>query len=237
MILKVTNVEKTYGGPFNLGPINLEINEGETVALLGKNGAGKSTFFQIITGSMDATSGEVTFLGSKLTPDAFTLKRKLGYLPQNLQLPRWVSGVEILRYGVSLYELPEREKRVNLALKYWDCDWFANRPLAACSHGMQKRIALALATIHEPDLLILDEPFSGLDIYHIRALENIIESRVTQGKATILCTHIAPYAAKICHRALLFESGKMEWLKNWYESDQLTRIGQVESHFFRGLNI
>ena len=234
MVLEVNNLKKTYGGPFSLGPIEFRLDGGETIALLGKNGAGKSTFFQIITGSMDATDGEVKFLGSKLVPDSFQLKRKMGYLPQNLNLPRWVSGQEILRYGASLFELENRESKVEGALKYWDCDWFANRPLAACSHGMQKRVALALATIHNPELLILDEPFSGLDIYHIRALERVIEVRNAHKKATILCTHIGPYAAKLCQRALLFDDGQMAWLDEWQNADQAKRIDQIERHFFSG---
>jgi ABC-type multidrug transport system ATPase subunit len=231
MILKVTGLCKTHrGSGFRLGPVDLSIQGGENVALFGKNGAGKSTLFQLLTANSDAKSGGVWFRDERLVPESYLLKRKFGYLPQHMGLPRWVSGLELLNYAASLYQLDAAV--VEQSLSYWDCQDFARKPLAACSHGMQKRIGLALATIHQPDVLILDEPFSGLDIYHIRALEKILEQRGAEQKITIMSTHVIPYASTHCHRALALDAGKFSEFEMWGSADFAKRQQMIESFFF-----
>jgi len=232
-ILEVKSLEKTYGDSFTLGPVDFVIGKGETVGLLGKNGAGKSTFFQLVTGSLDADSGEILLSSEPLTPDTFMLKRNLGYLPQDLQLPKWATVVELLEYAAKLYQLENAKQKIEHAINHWACETFVNRPLAACSHGMQKRAALALATLHTPKLLILDEPFSGLDLYHIRALETAVEWRSQNGFATIICTHIAPYAAKLCSKIYVLEQGSMSSLANWEEKPYIEKIARIEQYFFQ----
>jgi ABC-type multidrug transport system ATPase subunit len=231
-ILELRGVEKQFGETFRLGPLDLELATGDTVALIGKNGAGKSTFLDLITGTSDATAGTVMLTGERLTPEKFMLKRSIGYMPQSLYLPRWVTGYEILRYAAGLYSLDDSSLRIDESLKYWDCAFYRNRPLAACSHGMQKRVGLALATLHDPTLLILDEPFSGLDIYHIRALEGEVARRAKCGKTTIISTHIVPIAAKLCDRVILVYNGQFEHLTGIHEKPYLEKIEMIEQRFF-----
>lgn len=231
--LVLENLVKSYhGSTYCLGPLSLSLQTGEILALLGKNGAGKSTLFQLITGNLDPTSGSIGFGEETLRPDRFDLKRRMGYLPQHLELPRWVTGREILSYAISLYNLPDPKQTLERTLAYWDCMEFQHKPLAACSHGMQKRVALALATVHEPELLILDEPFSGLDLFHIKALTDILETRRHTGRTSILSTHVSHYAATLCHRALVLENGQASYLPLWESADTLQRITQIERHFF-----
>jgi ABC-type multidrug transport system ATPase subunit len=147
-------------------------------------------------------------------------------------MPKWVTGKEILRYAANLYQMSDPEKAVLHAMEYWDCFDYQNMPLATCSHGMQKRVALAVATLHDPACLILDEPFSGLDLFHIRALDTEIRRRQKAGQTTILSTHIAPYAAQLCQRAFILEKGQLRGLEKWQISDQTTRIAQIEHEFF-----
>ena len=104
--------------------------------------------------------------------------------------------------------------------------------MAACSHGMQKRVGLALASFHDPELLILDEPFSGLDIFHIRALDQIIDQRRKSGKCTFISTHIAPYAARFCNRALFLVDGTCREAESWPQAEQSARVHYMESFFF-----
>ena len=232
-LLKISDLTKSYGnGNFTLGPISLSISKGEAAALLGKNGAGKTTLFQITTGNTRADEGAVEISGRKMTPENFQLKRKIGYLPQHLELPKWVSGIEILKYAIKLYKLEDPDNLLQKSLKYWDCQDFAEKPLASCSHGMQKRLGLALATIHDPPLLILDEPFSGLDLFHIKALEDLIFQRKEKMHSSIICTHIAPYAAKLCDSAFIIENGKIESLESWKEGDYVSKIKKMEARFF-----
>lgn len=232
MLLEIKKLTKSFSESWTLGPIDLTLNRGEVCALLGKNGAGKTTLFQITTGNMDATSGEVRLNGERLTPDTFKLKQKIGYLPQNPVLPRWASGEEILLYAAGLYEIPERRRFVDQLMEYWDCAFYRKKPLAALSHGMQKRVGLALSSMHEPDLLILDEPHSGLDLFHIRALDELLEKRRKSGQTTLLSTHIAPYTAKLCDRVFIIETGKISALANWEHQSFTQRIDAIESRFF-----
>jgi heme exporter protein A len=232
ILLEIKNLTKSFGDVWKLGPVNLTLDSGETCALLGKNGAGKTTMFQILTGNMDAGGGEIRLQGEKLTPDVFQLKRKIGYLPQNPVLPRWASGEEILLYAAGLYEIKDRQHFVNKLMDYWDCAYYRKKPLAALSHGMQKRVGLALASMHDPDLLILDEPHSGLDLFHIRALDDLIGTRHKNHKTTIMSTHIAPYTAKLCDRVLIIESGVVSQLEGWTDQSFVERISAIEARFF-----
>lgn len=232
MLLEVKNLTKSFGEVWKLGPVDLTLAAGEICALLGKNGAGKTTMFQILTGNMDTGSGEIRLQGNRLTPDVFQLKQKIGYLPQNPVLPRWASGEEILLYAAGLYEISGRQAFVDKLMEYWDCAYYRKKPLAALSHGMQKRVGLALASMHEPDLLILDEPHSGLDLFHIRALDELLVSRQKKQKTTIMSTHIAPYTAKLCDRVLIIESGVVSQLADWEKQNFVERIAAIEARFF-----
>lgn len=233
VILQVENLTKRFANEFTLGPLQLQVPSNECLGVLGKNGAGKSTFFQLVTGNLDATEGAVNFLGKKFNPDAFALKRQIGYLPQNLDLPNWVTAKELLIYAARLYQLDGIETLVQKAMGFWDCLFFQNRPMAACSHGMKKRVALALATLHQPKLLVLDEPFSGLDLFHIKGLMDTMEERKKMGLATILSSHVAPYVAKFCDSVLVLQAGKRDSLPNWENQDYLARIDSIEDYFFK----
>lgn len=231
-MLRTEKLAKTYGEGFKLGPLDLEVKAGETLALLGKNGAGKTTLFQIVTGNLDASAGEVRLGGKKLTPDTPAVKRDVGYLPQNPVLPRWVTGREVLMYAAKLYGLPEAKRHVEARERYWDCAEYRDRPLAALSYGMSKRLGLALATLRDPPLVVLDEPFSGLDLFHIKALDDAIASRAAAGLATIVSTHDAANAAKLCHRALIVEAGAVRALSGWETAGFMERIALIERAFF-----
>jgi ABC-type multidrug transport system ATPase subunit len=232
LTLDIDSLSKTFAqSQFRLGPLNLHMNEGDSLALFGKNGAGKSTLFHLITGHLRPDEGRIQVFGETMKVDAFAHKRRMGYLPQNLDLPRWVSGFDIITYAMKLHGMQPIAATRERILEYWDCTSFAHKPLAACSYGMQKRIALALASMHKPDLLILDEPFSGLDLYHIRALEILLEER--RGKQlTIVSTHVAAHNAKLSNRAAIIREGQLMELERWPSADFMTRITLMEEQFF-----
>ncbi len=234
-LLTVRQLEHSFSGTqFKLGPIDLQISAGQCIGIMGQNGAGKSTFFQILTGNLKPQRGEVQILQQAMRLDNFYLKRQVGYLPQNLELPKWVCAYELLSYASSLYGLQDQTKLVHEVLEYWDCLSFAHKPIGTCSHGMKKRVALGLANIHSPALLILDEPFSGLDLYHIKALNDIIKKRKTEGKPTILCTHIAPYIANLSNSVYTLISGQLRELENWQSQSFMERINTIEQAFYFG---
>lgn len=230
--LEAINLSKSWNQGFTLGPIDFSLAGGETVALHGKNGAGKTTLLSLLTGNLDASQGEVRVEGKRLTPDTPQYKQMIGYLPQNPTLPRWATGREILTYAAGLYGLSHIDDTVRKAQLYWDCQDYQDKPLATLSYGMQKRVALALATLADPPVLLLDEPYSGLDVYHIKALDDALKRRREQTKLTLLSTHIAPYTARHCQRVFVLEAGKLARIEGWQELDFIQRIERIEAYFF-----
>ena len=230
--LQIEGLSKRYPqSQFQLGPLDLGLEDGASLALFGKNGSGKSTLFQMITGHLRPDAGKIMIFGEPMNLGAFALKRRIGYLPQHLDLPRWVSGFDLITYALKLHGIKSLAAKRQEVLTYWECQTFAHKPLAACSYGMQKRIALALATLHDPELLILDEPFSGLDLYHIRALEELLSLR--RGRSlTILSTHVAAYAAKLNERAMSLHDGHLKELRTWPAASFVERIDLMEREFF-----
>ena len=225
-IMSLKGVTKIYPS-FKLGPINESISSSQIIALMGKNGSGKTTLLKIITASEDSSDGSVTFCGELFKPDSYLLKRSLGYLPQYSILPRWSTATEILSYASRLYGTVDKTK-IEQTLKYWDVLYYASLPMGACSGGMQKRVSLALATMFDPELLVLDEPFSGLDLYHIKALTDEIERRKSCGKTTLICTHMVPYAASLCSDVWIMNEGKLNKLQGLNKNDLETRIHLIE---------
>jgi ABC-2 type transport system ATP-binding protein len=231
-MLTLRNCKKVFAHGFTLTTGSFELLAGETVGFLGANGSGKTTLFELLTGNSDATSGEILLGSERLLPDKPLLKRQIGYLPQTMHLPKWVTPREILFYAASLYQLPNARECVQAAIEYWDCVSYSRKPLVTCSFGMQKRVGLALATLHTPQCLVLDEPFSGLDLFHIRALENAIEERQKRGMTTLLSTHILPYVVSACQRVLILTEGRVWEIDDWKASSAEQKMARIEAHFF-----
>ncbi len=230
-MMTLSNIGKTFAAGFQLGPCNLQVGRGETLGILGKNGAGKSTLFNLMTANLDPDAGEIVLRGQRLTPEAFALKKSLGFLPQSPVFPPWVSGEELLRYAARLYNL-DREQVVPQTLQRWDCHHYKSLPLALCSHGMQKRVGLAVATLHDPQLLVLDEPFSGLDVFHLRTLHNLLATRQQQQLSNVLSTHILPLAAQLCDRVVVLKNGNMHQPPDWGQQDNEARLAALEQLLF-----
>lgn len=245
-MLEIVDIVKKYE-EFQLGPINMELNakktassdkaaqpgnsEGTIVGLVGPNGAGKSTLFKAITGSYDLDQGRIKVHQQIMTPENFELKRKLGYLPQNLSLPRWATPKELAHYAATLLGIPHQE--ASKELLYWDCVDYIDRPIAQCSHGMAKRVGLTVSLIHQPALCILDEPFTGLDLTHIQSLFDRLQQRKKQGLVTILSTHIAPYVSRLCDELYTIENGKMSYIDRWPTLTQHEKEQEIEDIFIK----
>ena len=229
--MEAKNIQKQFPDGFSIKRTNFLLDKGLTVAFLGQNGAGKSTLFQMLTGNLELSSGEIYIDQELVTTENFLVKKKIGYLPQNPCLPKWVSGIEILRYSASLHDLEDPEDRINKSLLYWDCESFKKLPLEVCSHGMQKRIGLAIAFLNDPNYLILDEPFSGLDLHHVYCLEKKIIERQKKGQLTIISTHIAPYVAKLCQTVFMIRSGSIKKIKGWTEKNEINRVEMIRNQF------
>lgn len=230
-ILKCIGLERKVSEDYTLGQIDLIISLGETVALIGPNGAGKTTFFELVTGNSDPTSGEVHFKGERFRPEFYEIKRKMGYLSQDINLPLWVTPKELLKYSASLHKIEDAEERISEQINLWQIESYQNNPIASCSHGMKKRAGLAAALLHDPDFLILDEPFAGLDIIHIKSLKSTIIERAKSNKTTIVSTHILPYASELCSKAFTIKDGEINEIKDWATMEFAAQQKTIEKHF------
>ena len=212
--LIAAEIEKVFPGTqsgFKLGPINLDLPSSTSLAVLGPNGSGKSTLFQILTGNAPATSGQITLSGRPI----YEFKKSCGYLPQHNLLPLWATPDELCRYSAGM--LSSTPSAAKNALAYWDCLSFSDRPVGMLSTGMRKRVGLAVATLHNPPLLVLDEPFEALDLGHIAALRQEIQRRTSAGAITIFATHIASFAAELATAAFFVHHGTGSMIP-WPES-------------------
>jgi len=231
MLLKIESISKKRSQEFCLGPIDLTLSGGTNLVLFGRNGAGKSTLFDLITCNDDADSGFIYLNSEKCMPQKFQVRKNIGYLPQEFKLPPWVLPAEILEYAAVLHQLSNPKEIAEKWMNFWGCDAFRNRALSQCSYGMQKRVALALSEIHEPDFLVLDEPLNGLDMEFVAKLEERIEARAAQKKITVLSLHSAHFAAKTCSDAMFIEKGKLSEVTDWKSKNIMERIQSIENHF------
>ena len=199
-------LHKSFGNRKIIRGLSLEVYAGETVGLLGGNGAGKSTLLRILGGTTRPTSGEVTLFGTNLHGEQARQSRaRVGFLGHESMLYRDLGPRENLEVFASLYGKPTAPlegllRRVGLAT-------VGNRPVRTLSRGMLQRLALARATLHEPDLLLLDEPFTGLDESGAALLRQILRDHAASHKTTLMISHALPEISALCDRVWILDRG------------------------------
>lgn len=213
--LQLEGVELHHSEGFGLGPVDAELTG--TVGIVGRNGSGKSTLFRLLTGCEDPHRGTITWAGEPVFRENSQYKRIIGFLPQPLELPLWSSAGDLLEYTSRLRGTPPaaRKAQIEAALELWQVSTFVHKPLIACSYGMRKRVALTLALVHEPELLILDEPLSGLDVVHVMTLQQILQRRHEAGLVTIFSSHMMSFVAAEALQVLVINQGAVHSLVQW----------------------
>ncbi|WP_263080365.1 ABC transporter ATP-binding protein [Endozoicomonas sp. Mp262] len=210
--LTITNLKKTYaGGMEALKGVNLSVSEGDFFALLGPNGAGKSTIIGIISSLVRKTSGDVRVFGHSIDTDLVKAKRSLGVVPQEFNFNQFEKVEDILvtqagYYGISAHQARPRVEHYLKKLGLWDKRQSTSRML---SGGMKRRLMIARALIHEPEVLILDEPTAGVDIELRRSLWDFIQEINQQGTTIILTTHYLEEAEQLCRNIAIIDQGRI----------------------------
>ena len=190
--------------------ISFYVEKGETFGLLGHNGAGKTTTFKIITSLITPDSGKVEILGGN--PTDLNVKKRIGFLPENPYFYTYLTPMELLMFYAGLFEIPAREAkdRARELLKLVKMEKWSDVPIRKFSKGMVQRIGMAQALINNPDLLILDEPMTGLDPVGRKELKDIILAIKEQGKTIIFSSHILSDVEMICDRVVILIRGRVE---------------------------
>jgi len=209
MSIKVQNITKIYGKQKALDQVSFEINSGEIVGFLGPNGAGKSTMMKIMTGFIPPNQGDVIINGKSILEQALEVKRIVGYLPENNPLYLEMYVKEYLHFMGSIH-LPGKivAKRVKDIIELTGLSIEQNKKIGSLSKGYRQRTGLAQALIHDPEVLILDEPTTGLDPNQIVEIRNLI-AKIGKEKTVILSTHIMQEVDAICDRVIIINNGKV----------------------------
>jgi ABC-2 type transport system ATP-binding protein len=208
MSIIVENVKKLYGTQLALNDVSFEIKSGEIVGFIGPNGAGKSTLMKIICGYIPATSGNVRVDNFDVVENSFEVRKHIGYLPEHNPLYAEMYVKEYLEFVGQIYKIKELRKRLSEIISQTGLGQEQHKKISALSKGFKQRVGLAQALIHDPAVLILDEPTTGLDPNQIVEIRNLI-SEAGKSKTILLSTHIMQEVEAICHRTIIINKGKI----------------------------
>lgn len=227
VIAELTGVSRTFGNVLAVDNISLQLRRGEIVALLGVNGAGKSTTLQMLSGNLDPTAGSIRIGGHDLQRASCAAKSLLGYLPDHAPLYGDMTVREFLRYAATLHRLPAAQIPSAVARVVEQCDLgtVERRLIGNLSKGFRQRVGIAAALVHGPSLLILDEPTVGLDVVQMNALRALIR-QLRSDHAVLLSTHILGEVQSLCDRVYVLHAGRVVYSaamadfvghEKWYE--------------------
>jgi ABC-2 type transport system ATP-binding protein len=209
-MIKVKNLTKRYVNINAVDNISFHVKENEIVGLLGPNGAGKTTTMRILTCFMPATAGSATVAGYDVFTDSLNVRQQIGYLPENVPLYLDMRVTEYLRFRAKLKNIPRRERRkkIEYCLEMTGITDVQNQIIGTLSKGYKQRVGLADTLVHDPKILILDEPTIGLDPNQIRQIRGVIKG-LGQKHTVLLSTHILPEVEMICDRVMIINKGKI----------------------------
>jgi heme exporter protein A len=207
--VRVENVEKWFGRTSALQGVSLAVQAGDFVVFLGRNGAGKSTLLRVIARIVKPNSGKVEVCGVDVLRHPEAGRERLGFVAHSSYLYRNLTAFENLRFFAGLYHLREPGDRIQLALRWVGLEESAHRRVHGFSRGMQQRLSIARATLHDPDILLLDEPFSGLDLEASELLGQWLEDFVANGKTVLMATHDLEQGLRGANRWAFVDRGRI----------------------------
>lgn len=211
-MLKIKNLTKTYkGGKTAVDNLTLSVNAGDIYGFIGHNGAGKTTTIKSIVGIHDFNSGEIHVNGMDVKKEPIKCKQDLAYIPDNPDLYEYLTGIQYLNFIADMYGVSneERQERIQTEAQEFGILGSLGDLISSYSHGMKQKLALIGAFLHEPKLLILDEPFVGLDPEASLMLKEKMRKLCSKGSAIFFSTHVLEVAEKLCSRIAIISNGKL----------------------------
>jgi heme exporter protein A len=209
LALESEDIRKTFGYAHALTGVTLNVKRGEFVALFGRNGAGKTTFLKIVSTLMRPTHGKLHIDGVDVRKAPEDARRKIGFLSHNTFVYRDLSALENLKFFCRLYGVNDSEERLMALLERVGLRRRAEDPVRALSRGLHQRVGIARVLLHDPSLILLDEPYTGLDANAVAMLNEVLDESVRNGKTVILTTHDLDQGLRGASRAVIIDRGKV----------------------------
>lgn len=229
ILIETRNLVKRYGDKVAVDHISFDVYQGEVFGFLGPNGAGKTTTIKVIVGLLQPTSGTVKVAGYDVQTQSMLAKASSGYVPDTPNLYAKLSGRELLRFVGDLYNMDRSQvgHRIDELLRMFELTAAADDTIDSYSHGMQQKTSLAAALMHDPKVLILDEPTVGLDPKSARLIKDILRQLADRGAAIMLSTHILEIAERMCDRIGIINKGQLIAVGTMDELRTLDKTGQA----------
>lgn len=232
-MLTAQHLAKRFRGIPAVEDVSFTVAAGEVVGYLGPNGSGKSTTVKMITGLLEPSEGHVLFEGRDVREDMAAFRAVLGYVPEEAQVYTHLSGLEYLQLAGRLRGLEERplEHRANRLLELLGLQSWRHSPISLYSKGMKQRVLLAAALLHNPKLLVFDEPLSGLDVVSARLFKDLLLELAGEGKAVLYISHVLEVVEQVCHRVVVIAKGRVLADAAPGELTRLSRTPTLEQAF------
>ena len=210
-MIEIKNLTKSYNGIKVVDNVNLKVNDGEIFAFIGHNGAGKTTTIKSIVGINNFDSGEIFINGKSIVKDTVNAKKDIAYVPDNPDLYENMKAIDFINFICDMFETPSNVRMENITkyAKMFEIEDKLSNEISTYSHGMKQKIALIAALSHNPKVLIMDEPFVGLDPKAVFDMKNIMKEMCKEGKCIFFSTHILDVAEKLCDRVAIIKKGKI----------------------------
>lgn len=210
-MIEIKNVTKKYGDKVALKDVSFNVEDGEIFAFIGHNGAGKTTLIKSIVGIHDFDEGEILINGKSIKEDPISCKKEMAYVPDNPELYENMKAIDFINFICDMYDvsLEERENNINKYAKLFEIENNLNDTINSFSHGMKQKIAVISALAHNPKILIMDEPFVGLDPKAVYDIKEIMNEMIKEGKTIFFSTHILDVAEKLCSRVAIIKNGEL----------------------------
>ena len=210
-MIEIKNVTKKYGDKEALKNINFEIKDGEIFGFIGHNGAGKTTMIKSIVGILDFEDGDILINNKSIKKDPINCKLEMAYVPDNPDLYENMTAIDFINFVCDMYKTEEslRKENIEKYAKMFEIENNLNDDISSFSHGMKQKVALIAALSHEPKVLIMDEPFVGLDPKAVFDIKNIMKKMAKEGKTIFFSTHILDVAEKLCDRVAIIKNGSI----------------------------
>ena len=210
-MLNIQHLTKTYGEKKAVDDLNLHIAPGEIYGFIGHNGAGKTTTLKSVAGILPFDAGEITVGGLSMKTDPLICKRQMAYIPDNPDLYDFMTGIQFLNFIADIFAVPAdvRQERIREYAGRFELTGDLAQPIAAYSHGMKQKLAILSAWLHQPKLILMDEPFVGLDPKAAHLLKGMMRELCDEGGAIFFSTHVLEVAEKLCDKVAIIKGGRL----------------------------